>query len=296
MASVVEVIVRPHHYLRKHGVRGFMARLVMRPLAPFSARRVRALDKGLFERVPILRKDQGLTIGFSPHFPHVNGYQITKVCKALSLRMVEGTDADIRMFWHDTTVAPAAPKGAINWRVRDISKGRVGEIFDRVFPYSLTVDPATYSGKCVEKVDENGLHVASVVQCPRPRLPGYAYQRLIDNSVGNDVLDLRAVIVGSEIPVVYAKRRPIHDRFSNMNKSVALAVAPFTHEEVNLIRAFCAEMGLDYGEIDILRDKDGRIYIVDVNKTTFGPPNHLPMPKRLEAIELIAQAFERQFL
>lgn len=32
-------------------------------------------------------------------------------------------------------------------------------------------------------------------------------------------------------------------------------------------------MGLDYGELDILRNNlDGRIYVVDVNKTLWGPP------------------------
>ena len=36
--------------------------------------------------------------------------------------------------------------------------------------------------------------------------------------------------------------------------------------------------------------------MVDVNKTTFGPPNHLPLPKHFKAIELIALAFERQFV
>jgi hypothetical protein len=33
-------------------------------------------------------------------------------------------------------------------------------------------------------------------------------------------------------------------------------------------------MGLDYGELDVLRDADdGRLYVVDVNTTPFGPVN-----------------------
>jgi glutathione synthase/RimK-type ligase-like ATP-grasp enzyme len=194
-------------------------------------------------------------------------------------------------------VAPCSPEGAINWRIRDVSKRRVNEVFDRVFPYSLSVNPETYTGKCVEKVDENGLHAGQVVQCPHERRNGFVYQRLVDNRKGHSVEDIRAVIVGNEIPVVYVKRRPIHDRFSNMNSSVDLVSSPFRGEEASMILSFCSEMGLDYGELDVLRDnEDGRIYVVDVNKTTFGPPNHLPLPKRFKAIELIALAFERQFL
>src|SRR3954454_7156229 len=42
----------------------------------------------------------------------------------------------------------------------------------------------------------------------------------------------------------------------------------FTPEEVRQILAFARAMGVDYGEFDILRDRsDGRIYVVDVNKT-----------------------------
>ena len=37
------------------------------------------------------------------------------------------------------------------------------------------------------------------------------------------------------------------------------------------ILAVCREMGLDYGELDVLRDReDGRLYILDVNDTPSG--------------------------
>ena len=46
----------------------------------------------------------------------------------------------------------------------------------------------------------------------------------------------------------------------------------FSADELAMIARFNARMGLDWGGLDILRDRaDGRIYIVDVNKTDLGP-------------------------
>jgi hypothetical protein len=277
---------------------GFVAKIANAARRLFG-RRSERLDKYLYDHVTILRPDEGRTIGFSPRFPHGYGYQITKVCRALALHPVQGLDADLKMFWHDTTVVADSPEGAINWRVRDISKERVAREFERVFGYSLTVDPETHLGPCVEKLNDDGLHVGAVVECPLSRREGFVYQRIVDNREAGEVEDLRTVIVGSEIPLVYRKRRSVRDRFSNINRHVSLATAEdaFSGEEIRTILAFSREMGLDYGELDVLRDRaDGRIYVVDVNKTTFGPPNHLAMSKRLEAIELIARSFERQFM
>jgi hypothetical protein len=39
----------------------------------------------------------------------------------------------------------------------------------------------------------------------------------------------------------------------------------------------CARIALHYGELGILRNREGgKIYVVDVNKTPFGPPVGIP--------------------
>lgn len=44
-------------------------------------------------------------------------------------------------------------------------------------------------------------------------------------------------------------------------------------EEQTRIARFAAAMRLDFKGLDVLRDRgDGRIYIVDANKTDTGPP------------------------
>ena len=102
------------------------------------------------------------------------------------------------------------------------------------------------------------------------------------------------MIVGGEIPFVYLKRRTADGRFSNDNKRVDLAEtrALYTEDEIAKIRAFARAMQLDFGGLDVLRDReDGRLYIVDVNKTDMGPPTALPGRQKLRAMRMLADAF-----
>jgi hypothetical protein len=56
-------------------------------------------------------------------------------------------------------------------------------------------------------------------------------------------------------------------------------------------------MGLDYGELDVLRDLgDRRIYVVDVNPTPDGPPNHIGAADSEIALARMADAFNEVFL
>jgi glutathione synthase/RimK-type ligase-like ATP-grasp enzyme len=110
------------------------------------------------------------------------------------------------------------------------------------------------------------------------------------------VLDHRVPVVGGEIPLVYLKRRPLRDRFSNTNLRVGLADAGevFSAAERERLLAFCRAMGLDLGEIDVLRDAgDGRIYVVDVNRTAWGPPRSMRTADAVRAVRAYAAALSR---
>ncbi len=47
----------------------------------------------------------------------------------------------------------------LNMQCNDVRKERVSIVFEETFGYSLSVDPQTYTGKCVMKSNWNGLHV-----------------------------------------------------------------------------------------------------------------------------------------
>jgi hypothetical protein len=143
----------------------------------------------------------------------------------------------------------------------------------QVFGYSAEIDPTNHKGMCLRKSEENSAHDGRILQCPTEPEPGYVYQRLIDTQIGHEVEELRVLKVGSRVPLVYRLRRDLADRFLDKNNSV-VSLDPatvFTDEELARLVATSDAIGLDVGELDVLRDNaDGRIYLIDVNKTPGG--------------------------
>ncbi|MET0182300.1 MAG: hypothetical protein ABW199_05385 [Caulobacterales bacterium] len=230
-------------------------------------------------------------------------YMAWALAKIAGARIVtDAGRADVVMQFEDATYsdvsAPTARDDSVyvNFRCRDVSKSHIASAFEDVFGYSLAADPRAYHGTLVEKCELNGAHDGRIVACPRDPAPGFVYQRLIDNRMqGRDLVeDLRTVTVGGRPMCIFLKRRPADTRFANMNTEVAYARVEdkFTEDEIALISKFCARIGLEFGGLDVLRDRtDGRIYIVDANKTDMGPPIGLPLKPKIEAMRMIAIAF-----
>lgn len=227
-------------------------------------------------------------------------YLVWNVATWAGARFAHGPEAaDVGFFFDDSThgVAPAAAGlRVINGGCTDVSKSRVAEAFERVFGYPLAVDPRVWTGPAVEKGELNGAHDGRTVVCPTDPLPGRIYQRVVDNADGEHVDDLRTPMVGGRPVLVFVKRRPLRDRFANYNSTVALTTpeAVFSVEEIDRLSAFAAEMRLDCGGLDVLRDRpSGRLYVVDVNKTDMGPPLALPWTDKLRATSRLAKAFRK---
>jgi hypothetical protein len=161
----------------------------------------------------------------------------------------------------------------MNLMCEDISKSRVDRIFAETFGYTITVDPTTYRGPCVEKSEENGTHDGRIIDCPidAPR-PRYVYQKAINNLMDDGMYGvLRVPIFCGVIPYVALGHRPLDERFGSATRSTFLEPdVPFSSAEVEKLIEFSAKMNLDYGEHDVMRDRDdGRIYVCDVNPTPF---------------------------
>lgn len=189
----------------------------------------------------------------------------------------------------------------LNLHCTNIGKEYIESLFVEVFGYGTFLDPTLHQGTCVRKSEENAKHDGKIIQCPvKEKKAGFIYQLVIDNSVdATFAQDIRVPVINNVIPFVYLKFRPLSDRFSNTNSHVLLEPVEkyLSLEEQEKIILFSKKAGLDYGEIDILRDKgDGRIYIVDVNNTPWGPPNHLCVAKQKRAVEQLAELFNKQFL
>lgn len=258
-------------------------------------------------KIAYLQARNNTKVAFYPEIPHYV-YAIYKICHVLGYKITDKLEeADLIINFEDKTfrkqdstfMSLSKKYNAINFRCTDISKKKVEDVHIKVFGYGLFINPVSYKGKFVKKSDENAKHDGIILD--KSELPenGFVYQQIINNADRNMVLDLRTPVFKGEIPFVYLKYRSILTRFSNTN-SFAEMIDPdkvFSNEEQNKISEFCQEIGLEYGEIDILRDNDSKkIYIVDVNNTPAGPPNHISKKEYALSLKELSNAFKQAFI
>ncbi|MFZ2029310.1 MAG: hypothetical protein WAU68_03295 [Vitreimonas sp.] len=240
---------------------------------------------------------RGPRIFFTPHRPRP-WYIVWAAAVWGGMRFARSAaDADASFYFEDQTQAtpPAPPSArALNFGVGDVSKSCVSQMMETAFGYPLAVDPATFSGEAVEKGEGNGLHDGRIVICPTQAAPGKAYQRVIKTE-GDDgwAYDLRTACVARKPVVVFLKKKPAAARFAIQNTSVVVKRPEevFSSAEIAQIEKFCEVMQLDWGGLDVLRERaTGRLYIVDVNKTDTGPAVVLTWKDRAKATRWLSDA------
>lgn len=258
-----------------------------------------------FFAIQARRAEPRFTVAFLPERARP-WYLIWPVLRLAGGRFVDDpAKADLVIAFEDAAISvpiipPATKPGArlLNVNATDVTKSAVASAFERTFGYPLALDPRTHVGPAVEKGEANGVHDGRIIDCPAEPRPGRVYQRVVDNRGRRGLVeDLRAPTIGGRPICVFVKRRPIGQRFTNDNAEVELARPEdlFSPVELERIGAYCRSLGLDWGGLDVLRDaQDGRIYIVDANKTDMGPPTALPLADKLRATELLAEALLQQ--
>ncbi|MEM7728200.1 MAG: hypothetical protein AAF311_02885 [Pseudomonadota bacterium] len=245
------------------------------------------------------------TIAYFPQ-PAAPWYTLPLALSGTGIRHVrDPRQADAVMIFDDRTVSdvtiPDTPARLLNALATDVSKSHVGRIFEDVFGYPLTLDPTEHSGPMVQKSDVNGVHDGTIVTGPLAQpVPGCVYQHLAESHVLDGVTeDLRCVCVGGAVVQVFRKEKATSDRFRAVYLETTLRDPRdcFSDAELSDIGRFCDAMGLDFGSIDVLRDHrgDGRIYIVDVNKTCM-PVLSMPVAELERGLIRIGQAVEAMIL
>lgn len=239
-------------------------------------------------------------IWFTPDIPHPR-YMVRIAAIAAGIRLARSAaEADAVFFFEDATRSVPPPPGhavALNFGCGDITKSHVARVFAEVFGYPLAVDPARWTGLAVEKSEANGAHDGHVVACPCEPVPGRVYQRVIDTVRADGfAYDLRTHVVGGTVVAVWIKQRSAAGRFLPTNRAATWhdPSAIFSGEELASIGTFTRAMGADWAGLDILRDVgDGRIYIVDVNKTDAGPIIALPLRDKLASVAVLGAALRK---
>jgi hypothetical protein len=247
--------------------------------------------------VASLRRPMGPRIWFAPHRPRP-WYIIWAATVWGGMAFATGPDhADAAFYFEDQTqAAPPPPRHAraFNFGVGDVSKSHVARVMEQAFGYPLAVDPRVFEGEAVEKGEGNGLHDGRLVHCPLIPAPGKTYQRVIKTEGADGwACDLRTACVGGRPIAVYVKQKPAAARFSIQNTSVVVKTPDevFSSAEIAQLQRFCEVMQLDWGGLDVLREREsGRLYVVDVNKTDTGPAVVLSWKDRARVTRLLADA------
>jgi hypothetical protein len=247
----------------------------------------------------------------TPQQPHWKT-SLIQILSALGYVRVspERSSADLVIAWEDTTLRAPSPYPVSRWglppingRCLDISKAHLDAVFTKVFGYSLSVDPTSFRGKCIQKSNMNARHDARLLNCPvASPVPGRVYQHFIDSLQPNGVYeDMRIAVVGNELPlgwrrITSADALPEKLR-QHYDRSIPVPTASLlSPDEMTMLLGLCDELGLDFAEVEAARDwSDGRLYVFDANSTPYVRNRSSTEDEKALAIELLAAAFARQF-
>jgi hypothetical protein len=180
----------------------------------------------------------------------------------------------------------------INGRCNNVKKDHLDYEFERVFGYSIMVDPTTHRGTCIKKSTQQAVHNGKFVQCPiKPHeydsrviksVSGEThrrlYQKLIDTRFEMDKLrEVRVPIIGSTIPTLFIKELGVKSTFHPYEENYYKVYTArnfdewLSMSEVDKLFELSRNLGLEFGELDVLRDNStGLIYVVDVNNIPMG--------------------------
>ncbi|HEX8530189.1 MAG TPA: hypothetical protein VF646_09200 [Cytophagales bacterium] len=251
------------------------------------------------------------TLLFYPDYP-LWETEIFKIARRLDYNVTNNPRLpfDLAFAWEDATRRRPVPElvqfagrvPVVNARCTDISKTKVEAVFRSVFRYGSFVNPTTGRGLAVQKSDHNARHDGRIIELPiaGPE-PGYVYQKLLNHvDAGGLAVDFRVTVFGAAIPYVTLRYKPLQTRFTNtVRATLADPGDIFSAVELQNIRHFCRRLGLDYGELDVIRHQDdGRLYILDANNTPWSPPLSVDIApaERQRMLDAGVAAFRENFL
>lgn len=251
------------------------------------------------------------TVLLHPFRPHIeDDYTVTLIACRLGLRLTTNTRAAFAaaIHWHDVTRRSpnafledlAESMHVVNLHGNDISKTHVDTVMQDVFGYGLGVDPLTTRGPLLEKSDLNALHDGRIIKGPISALAaGRVYQRIVRGKLVGDVVEeIRVPVVGHRVPFVYLKYKRADDPLAlSVRGTIAEPSTVLAEAEIAALIRFSRALGIDFGELDTMRDHaDGRLYVFDANNTPCVRFTGVSAADRKATVERLAETFEAAFL
>ena len=151
----------------------------------------------------------------------------------------------------------------INNIICPTDKKSVEGAFEIVFKYSSIVK----SGRCVKKSIHHANKNLSMILDNPDNEDGFIFQKVLG---GTPAKEYRCTIIGGDIVICWERTVPRLLYFPNDLVGYydsCEVVNPFTWVERQKILTFCGLFGIDFADIDIMRDDEGKLYIIDVNDT-----------------------------
>jgi hypothetical protein len=208
------------------------------------------------------------------------------------MRFEDATEKSLPLpAWIQHAQVPILNKQCVDIRKQTLERHHV-----TAFGYGMQVNPLAHEGFLVIKSDTNAQHDGRIVQGPLPQgsvHDTHVYQRVIRNQdTAERWLDLRVVWINGILPHLYLKFKHEDERFTNLTAEVKLATVSdwLAPQEIEHISNLMELHQTEAAELDVLRDADdGRIYVVDINPTPWGPPEQLDRTHAQTAIHQMAK-------
>jgi len=191
---------------------------------------------------------------------------------------------DVAVYWsYHKTIRPldkalielSKHHNVINIGGWDITKSKVEAIQKKVFGYNTIVDPLKCNYEILEKAEiQCGHALHRVVKNITKHRDGCIYCKLLDNRIDNNTCRYyRYFIFGDRITHTNITDVPIEQRLKGGTHGSIKTVSGchgLTKDEEDKIIEFCREYGTTFTELDVIRDPDGRIYVIDNNNIPGG--------------------------
>jgi hypothetical protein len=231
-----------------------------------------------------------------------------KVCRALNWELTNAPRSAPQLiirFEDQTEKETALPEWLLkssrtiwNLQCTDIRKSTLEKAHKTSFGYGMSVDELVHSGPMVVKSERNAQHDGRTIEgpiAPQDQQTDAVYQIDIQNvDEAGRHFDYRLVYIRGNIPLAYRKYKAKSTRFTNVCESadVVETTQALTAEELRSTERMMHLLHVDYAELDALRDAgSGKLYVIDVNPTPWGPPSELSDEDKSMAIQTMARAF-----
>jgi hypothetical protein len=204
----------------------------------------------------------------APQKSVASGSLIVAIANHLKLEIVPSGPADAKIWMSD---AEQPDRSFINWRLKRLDKRRLGMLHGRYMGHEISVNPEQYEGLAVEKILGHNVH-GKVKRCPMSANPNRVYQKLLTNKngEGGTVEEFRIhrtrnllTFVRKSIPLNKEGIPTEHHPDGYFDYPVEGKGVMSDAELENVLKLLNA-LGVDWGEVDLIRHEDGLLYVIDV--------------------------------